>query len=187
MTVAVARQGAVQNSAVHSQHGRELTPGPQELRRAFSEVPISITVAAAHVDGRAVGMAIGSFTTISLDPGIVQFSVQNTSSTWPLLVESSHIGISVLAEAHRDLVRQLAGPAGKRFENVRWHATDGNAVLVDDGTAHFIGSVLRVIPVGDHLVVLIDVEHCAVIEDAGRPLVFHESRIDSLTAPGEQR
>lgn len=156
------------------------SPEPGDLRQAFSRVPTSIAVAAAHVGGRAVGMAIGSFTTISLDPGIVQFSVQTTSNTWPLLLESPQIGISVLAEQHRDVVRQFSGPADKRFDDVRWHATDGNAVLVEGASAHFIGSILRVIPVGDHFVALLDVTHCAVIDEPVSPLVFHESRVDSL-------
>lgn len=156
------------------------SPNPGELRQAFSRVPTSIAVAAAHVGGRAVGMAIGSFTTISLDPGIVQFSIQTTSNTWPLLLESPQIGISVLAEEHRDVVRQFSGPADKRFDDVRWHATDGNAVLVEGASAHFTGSILRVIQVGDHFVALLNVTDCSVIDAPVSPLVFHESRVDSL-------
>jgi flavin reductase (DIM6/NTAB) family NADH-FMN oxidoreductase RutF len=73
---------------------------------------------AAEVDGAYVGLAAGSFTSVSLEPALVSVSVANTSSTWPVLRAAGHLGLSVLADHHDAACAQLAGPADHRFDRL---------------------------------------------------------------------
>src|SRR4051794_38661996 len=89
---------------------------PTEIREAFATFPSGVVVMAAKIDGESVGMVISSFTVgVSLEPVLVSVAIQNTSTTWPILRSSPRIGVSVLAEAHRDSVRQLAARGIDRF------------------------------------------------------------------------
>ena len=90
---------------------------------------------AAVVDGAEVGIAASSFTSISLTPALVAFSVANTSSTWPVLRRAEHLGLSVLA-SHQDRVcRQLAGPAAERFAGLEARVSERGAVTLPDAVA----------------------------------------------------
>ena len=56
---------------------------PARLRQAFGAYPSGVVAVAAAVDGQLVGLAANSFTSVSLDPPLVSFSIANNSKTWP--------------------------------------------------------------------------------------------------------
>ena len=73
---------------------------PRRLRDAFGIFPSGVVAVAALVDGRPVGLAASSFTSVSLEPPLVSISVAKSSKTWPDLRRSSHLGVTILAEHH---------------------------------------------------------------------------------------
>jgi len=83
---------------------------PNRLRRAFGIFPSGVVAVAAEVDGELVGLAASSFTSVSLDPPLVQFSIANTSKTWPDLRRSGHLGVTILAD-HHGVVSVFAEPS----------------------------------------------------------------------------
>ena len=83
---------------------------PQTLRSAFGAYPSGVVAVAAQVRGQLTGIAASSFTSVSIDPPLVSFAVATTSNTWPLLREAAHLGVSILADHHDTVCRQLAGP-----------------------------------------------------------------------------
>ena len=155
---------------------------PRELRDAFAAFPSGVVAVAAVVDGVEVGIAASSFTSISLTPALVAFSVANTSSTWPVLRRADHLGLSVLA-SHQDRVcRQLAGPSAERFAGLEARVSERGAVTLPDAVAAFDCSVEREIEAGDHTMVLLRLHG---VEDGGSvsPLVFHRSGFERLDTP----
>ncbi|WP_441247935.1 flavin reductase family protein [Kitasatospora sp. McL0602] len=156
---------------------------PGELRRAFGGFPTGVTAVAALVDGRPVGLALSSFTSVSLDPPLVSVCVAHTSETWPLLRDRARIGVSVLGAHQEDACRRLAARDGDRFAGLDWRATPGGAVLVEDAVARFDCGIERHIPAGDHDIVLLRV-HGLDADPAVAPLVFHGSRFRSLEPTG---
>ena len=96
---------------------------PHTLRSAFGAFPSGVVAVAAQVRGHLTGIAASSFTSVSLDPPLVSFSVATTSNTWPLLREAGHLGVSVLADHHDAVCRQLAGPTEQRFTGLPFRST----------------------------------------------------------------
>ena len=157
---------------------------PVRLRHAFGVFPSGVVAVAADVDGVLVGLAASSFTSVSLDPPLVSFSVANTSKTWPDLRRATHVGVTVLAEHHGEVCRQLAGPVAHRFDGIPVRVTDGGAVLLDEGLARFDCSLYREVEAGDHTIVLLrlhGLEHDAEAQRPGSPLVFHRSAFGRLS------
>jgi flavin reductase (DIM6/NTAB) family NADH-FMN oxidoreductase RutF len=153
---------------------------PAALRSAFGAFPSGVVAVAAEVDGRLTGLAASSFTSVSLEPALVSFSIANTSSTWPLLRTSPHLGLSVLADHHDVVCRQLAGAAEHRFDGLRTTLGDGGAVVLDDAVATFDCTIFREVQAGDHTMVLL---HLHAVEEPGSnllPLVFHRSGFGRL-------
>ncbi len=152
---------------------------PKRLRAAFGVFPSGVVAVAAEVDGALVGLAASSFTSVSIDPPLVQFSVANTSKTWPDLRRADHLGVTILADHHGEVCRRLAGDVAHRFDDVDVTATDDGAVTLDDGLAMFDTSVYREVEAGDHTIVLLRL-HAVRHADTSLPLVFHRSGFGRL-------
>jgi flavin reductase (DIM6/NTAB) family NADH-FMN oxidoreductase RutF len=152
---------------------------PRTLRDAFGAFPSGVVAVAASVKGQLTGIAASSFTSVSIDPPLVSFSIATTSSTWPLLREADHLGISVLADHHDTVCRQLAGPREDRFAGLPFRVTENGSVLLDEAVATYDCSVHQEVVAGDHLIVLLEV-HEVGGGDGEHPLVFHRSGFAKL-------
>ena len=152
---------------------------PARLRKAFGVFPTGVVAVAAEVDGRLTGLAASSFTGVSLDPPLVSFSVAGTSKTWPDLRRAAHLGVTVLADHHGEVCRQLAGPVDHRFDGIAVKASDQGAVTLDEGLARFDCTVYREVEAGDHVIVLLQL-HAVEHPETGSPLIFHRSGFGRL-------
>jgi flavin reductase (DIM6/NTAB) family NADH-FMN oxidoreductase RutF len=153
----------------------------QTLRGAFGAFPSGVVAVAASVRGQLTGLAASSFTSVSLDPPLVSFSVATTSNTWPVLREAAHLGVSVLADHHDEVCRQLAGPTESRFVGLPFRSTEDGAVLLDEAVATFDCTIHQEIEAGDHLIVVLSL-HTVTDGGDGSPLVFHRSGFKKLSA-----
>jgi flavin reductase (DIM6/NTAB) family NADH-FMN oxidoreductase RutF len=151
---------------------------PRRLRDAFGVFPSGVVAVAAEVDDTVTGLAASSFTSVSIDPPLVSFSIATTSKTWPDLRRAPHLGITVLAEHHGEVCRQLAGPVDERFTDIAVTTSEQGAVTLDDGLAQFDCTIHREVEAGDHLVILLRLH--AVEHSVGQPLVFHRSAFGRL-------
>ena len=133
------------------------------------------------MDDELVGLAASSFTSVSLEPALVSFSVANTSKTWPTLRRAAHLGLTVLADHHGEVCRQLAGPIEHRFDGLDVSSTEQGATTIDDGLARFDCTIYREVEAGDHTLVLLQL-HAVDQSDTSLPLVFHRSAFGRLEA-----
>lgn len=158
----------------HVSSASNLTPlTPSSLREAFGHFPSGVVAVAAEIDGVRVGLAASTFVPVSLEPPLVSFCVQNTSSTWPKLKDSPRLGISVLGEAHDVAARTLAAKTGDRFAGLETVTNDG-AVFIK-GTGVWLGSSIeQLVPAGDHTIVVLRVCELTVDPEIA-PIVFHRS------------
>jgi len=150
-----------------------------QLREAFGTFPTGVVAVAAQVDGRPVGLTASSFTSVSLDPPLVSFSVANTSKTWPTLRQASRLGVTVLADHHGVVARQLAGPVEERFTGLELQVTGDGAVTLADGLTSFHTTIHEELPAGDHTIVLLRLLHITRAASTA-PLVFHGSTFRRL-------
>lgn len=151
------------------------------LRRAFAHYPAGIAALAAQVDGIDHVIIASSFAVgISLEPPLVQFAIQNTSQTWPLLRNARRIGVSVLSTEHSELCRQLASQdRSTRLTGVPLDRTHDGAILLADSSLSMHCSVYAEYPAGDHSIAVLRVESL-FLDQEKEPLVFHGSRFRSL-------
>lgn len=148
---------------------------PAELRSILAHAPTPITAVAARIDGELVGMIVGSFIGLSLEPPLVGLSIQKTSTTWPILRDADQIGITILSENHRDIVRQVAGPAETRFVGLDLREDHG-AVLLCEGSGQLRTRFVEEVDTGDHILAILEIED-AVENPAASALVFHGSQV----------
>ena len=152
---------------------------PTSLREAFGHFPSGVVAIAAEVAGIRHGLAASTFVPVSLDPPLVSFCVQNTSTTWPKLKDLPMLGISVLGESHDEAAKTLAAKTGDRFAGLETVSSDRGAVFIK-GTALWLESAIeQVIPAGDHVIVVLRVTEVTVDAEVA-PIVFHRSAFRRL-------
>ncbi|YCN57647.1 flavin reductase family protein [Rhodococcus erythropolis] len=150
------------------------------LRNAFGRFPSGVVAVCAEIDGTPVGMAVSSFVTVSIDPPLVAFCVQNNSTTWPKFAVSPRIGVSVLGEDHDVAVRTLAQKTGDRFEGLSTTTSGDGAIFVDGAPLWLDATVTQEVPAGDHAIVLMRINELEIAADVG-PIVFHGSKFRRLS------
>lgn len=151
------------------------------LREAFGSFPSGVAAVCGMVDGRPLGMAVSSFTSVSLQPPMASVCPQRSSRTWARLRDLPWLGLSVLGADQGPLCRALAGPEQDRFTDCAWEAGEDGAVFLH-GAVTWYSCVLRdEIPAGDHSIALLEVDRLWT-RPAAEPLVFHGSRFRRLDA-----
>ena len=153
----------------------------EQLRRAFGRFPSGVVAVCAELDGRPVGLAASSFTSVSIDPPLVSVCMQRSSRTWPLLRRRPRLGLSVLAAGHAEVCARLASRTEDRFAGTGWSVGDGGGVFVHGAPVWLDCTLHAEVPGGDHDIVLLRVAGIRVDAEA-EPLVFHGSRFRYLAA-----
>ena len=151
------------------------------LKAAFRCFPSGVTALCALVDGQPVGMAVSSFTSVSLDPPLVSVCIQNSSSTWPILKTAERLGVSILGSDQHGAGHKLAAKTADRFQDIAWEASTAGAVFVSNAALHLACSIHKSIEAGDHEIVLLRLQNLRINPDV-EPLVFHRSRFRRLEA-----
>ena len=150
------------------------------LRRAFSSFPTGVVaVCGTTSQGDRVGMAVNSFTSISLDPPLVAISVARTSRTWPVLKTSESLGLSVLGSGQEQVSRNLAARDGDRFGGATWAQNVDGAIHLEEAALWLTCVVHSEIDAGDHIIVVLGVNGMHYFQDV-EPLVFHQSRYRAI-------
>ena len=151
------------------------------LREAFGHFPIGVVAVAAEVDGTKIGLAASTFVPVSLDPPLVSFCIQNSSTTWPKLKDLPSLGISVLGEEHKDAARTLAAKNGDRFAGVKTETRESGALFIDGTSVWMETSIDQLVPAGDHTIVVLAISDIVINSDVA-PMVFHRSEFRRLEA-----
>lgn len=156
------------------------TLDPSAFRAAARRLPTTVVVAGGLRDSSPVGMLVGTFTSVSLDPLLVGFLGDRGSSTLPLLLELEHLSFSVLDQDDIEAANQFRKPLDERFASLSWSVSAHRTPVIDTAVMTFHTTVHSVVPAGDHQLVLgevIEIEQC---RPARRPLVFVEGRMTRL-------
>ncbi len=141
-------------------------------RQVLGHFATGVTVVTASAGGEPVGLAVNSFTSVSLEPPLVAFCVARSSTTWPQLRAAGTFCVNVLAEDQEALSRAFAAPAVDRFLGVGWRPAPSGAPVLAGVLAWIDCTVEAEHEAGDHFIV-VGRAHELDLGHEGRPLVFY--------------
>jgi flavin reductase (DIM6/NTAB) family NADH-FMN oxidoreductase RutF len=140
-------------------------------RQVLGHFPTGVTVVTAMAEGAPVGMAVGSFSSLSLEPPLVLFCAASSSSTWPRIRGAGRFCVNVLAEDQEDVCRAFASKSDDKFAGIGWKHSGLGSPLLDGVLAWIDCELSDVVPQGDHDIAIGAVGDLAVARE-GTPLVF---------------
>ncbi len=151
-----------------------MTIDSNDFRRVLGHFPAGVTVVSAITDDGPTGMAIGSFSSVSLDPALVMWCPTIDSSTWAGMKPAGSFCVNILGADQKDVCGVFASSSDDKFAGVDWR-TEVTGAPVIDGSLAWIDCELHAIhDGGDHDIVVGLVKALDTGSDAdGRgPLLF---------------
>lgn len=157
-----------------------VTPGL--FRQVLGQYPTGVCVVTAiHPDGEAVGMTIGSFSSVSLDPPLVGYMPERTSSSWARLREcGSLFCVNILSEGQEGIGRIIAARKRNKFDGLSWRRSSAGLPVLTDSCAFIDCAVEDIFHAGDHDIVIGRVLDLGV-ERPFMPLLFFRGGYGSFT------
>jgi len=161
---------ATTNAATHS------PANPAWFRQVLGQYPTGVCmITGRDEEGEPVGMVVGSFSSVSLNPPLVAFLPDRNSSTWARLRNAQHFCVNILGAEQEGVCRRFAGKDSQRakFQGLQMRSSPLGSPIVGDVVAWIDCRRHIVHEAGDHDIVIGEVQHLH-IEAGGLPLLFFQ-------------
>ena len=155
----------------------------RDFRSALGCFPTGVClVTALSADGRRVGLTANSFSSVSLDPPMVLWSLARSASSAPVFRDAEYFVINVLAAADQELASHFAKSSAEKFARFpeRFVAGLGGAPVLKGAAASFECHSRHRYYGGDHIIVIGVVERYAHADAPA--LVFCRGRYAAASA-----
>lgn len=159
----------------------------QSYREFFGQLPTGVTAIVARDETGPVGLVVGTFSSVSLDPPLVSFMVTKGSRAWGGVRKIGRFTANILAYDQRKLSQTLSGWSPEKFRHVSFD--DERPEVIRDGLAWARCEVTQEIEAGDHVIVLAT-PHELTVARTSRPLIFFQRAyhrtlpVEDFRAPG---
>ncbi|GKQ39151.1 flavin reductase family protein [Streptomyces sp. A012304] len=156
--------------------GSEAPLEAARFRDVLSAVPTSVVVVTALDRGEPVGLAVGTFLSVSLDPPLVGFLPAATSSSFRRIRQAGAFCANVLTVNQQHVSQAFATSGADKFAGLSWRPAPATGSPVLEGVAAWIDCRITTLhEAGDHFIVLGEVADLDAVPGE-RPLVFHRRR-----------
>jgi 3-hydroxy-9,10-secoandrosta-1,3,5(10)-triene-9,17-dione monooxygenase reductase component len=143
------------------------------FRDVLSAVPTSVVAITAVEGGQPVGLAVGTFISVSLDPPLVGFLPAASSTSFPRVRQAGTFCANVSTSNQQHVCRAFATSGADKFAGLSWRPAPVTGSPVLAGVAAWIDCrITAVHEAGDHVIVIGEVADLDAAA-ATRPLLFH--------------
>ncbi|MEX0370011.1 MAG: flavin reductase family protein [Tateyamaria sp.] len=149
----------------------------RQLRDAFGKFATGVTVITVPSSDGPIAIVANSFSSVSLDPALVLWSVDRNARRFPYFEEADHYAIHVLASEQNDVCTLAARDA--HMLNAHPHTLNADGVpLIDHCLARFECRRVAAHDAGDHVIIVGQVQRTEMRD--GQPLTFFAGQFGSV-------
>ena len=153
----------------------------REFRNALGAYTTGITViTTTSAKGHPVGITVNSFTSVSLEPPLILWCLDNSAESYDDFTQSEHFTVHVLHSEQQNVSTIFATPNADKFGQVPWsHGEEGTPVL-DEFLECFHCKIEKLHEGGDHVIILGRVVRLETKLDCP-PLLYHQGEYKVLS------
>lgn len=129
--------------------------------------------------GEPLGLTANSFTSVSLDPPLILFSLLRSSANLAAFEQAGKFAVNVLHIGQQPAAGRFASRDAPRFEGIDWTAQEGGSPILAGSLASFDCDTYATHDGGDHLIFIGRVKH-AWFEPHRDPLLYFRGRFRRL-------
>ena len=145
---------------------------PREFRNALGQFATGVCVITANPEGdEPFGMTVNSFASVSLDPPLILWSLQNDSEMFEAFERSKHFAVNVLCADQQDLSNKYAKKGDHRLDAEHFELSPRGIPVMPACQVSFECEMEARHPGGDH-VILVGRVLAFESRDKGAPLLF---------------
>jgi flavin reductase (DIM6/NTAB) family NADH-FMN oxidoreductase RutF len=157
------------------------TVDARQFRQTLGAFPTGVCLVTTVSDhGKGEGMTINSFTSVSLDPPLILWSIRDDARSAEVFLRARSFNLSVLTCDQQALGMHFAKPAFDKFEGFadQFEIGANKVPRLKDSVATFECSTYSRHQEGDHTILLGRVDRFSRTDKA--PLLFHSGQMGSL-------
>lgn len=124
------------------------------FRRCLGQFATGVTIITAENDGIRVGVTANSFSSLSLDPPLVLWSIARTSRSFAAFERSTHFAVNILTSDQIEVSQRFSSAEADKFAGVDWRPGTHGAPVIDGAAAVFECSTEQIYDGGDHIILI---------------------------------
>ena len=152
------------------------------FRHVLGHFATGVAVITADTPADPVGMVVSSFTSVSLEPPLVAFLPDKSSTSWPKIRDAGAFCVNILSAGQEGLCAQFARKGTDKFAGVAWRSAPSGAPILDGGMAWIDCELTQTFESGDHYIAIGRVLQLEAVE-YGIPLVFFQGGYGHFAVP----
>lgn len=149
-----------------------MTLDSRDFRNALGHFATGVCVITAHPEGREpIGMTVNSFASVSLEPPLILWSLQNNSELYQTWVNTPRFAVNVLCQGQEELSNSYAKKGDHILDPAHFVEGATGVPVMPSTSVTFECELDTTHPGGDHLILIgrvVAMEN----RDAGDPLLF---------------
>tara|TARA_R110001599_G_scaffold353866_1_gene600943 strand:- start:65790 stop:66266 length:477 start_codon:yes stop_codon:yes gene_type:complete len=151
-----------------------------DFRNALGRFATGVCViSTVSAKGTPLGLTANSFTSVSLDPPLVLWNLQNNSDVYDIFSAPEHFAINVLASEHHGHSNQYAKKGDHLLDPAHFSIGEFGSPIVAEALVTFECELHATYEAGDHLIIVGRVKHVYAREE-GEPLLFYSGNYHRL-------
>jgi len=152
-----------------------------DLRALVRRFPSGVAVVTVDADGERLGLTVGTFVPLSLEPPLVGISIAREAALHELLREAGGFAVSLLAAGQEDVAQHFARgvPPIAHWHGVETREGSHGAPLIEGALGWVECGLWGEWPAGDHTFFAGEVLACE-LGDAQPPLLYLDRRYRPL-------
>lgn len=151
------------------------------LRNALGSFATGVTIVTTRSeDGNDLGRTANSFSSVSLDPPLILWSLSKTSSAFTAFKKSNYFAVHILAADQDSLSGAFASSSANPFDRMDVKRGHDEIPLIEDCAARFECKTTYQYEGGDHIIFVgevVDFQHSST-----PPLLFHGGQYGRLVS-----
>ena len=143
----------------------------KNLRNVLSKFATGVTVVSTiDCDGKPIGMTANSFTSVSLDPPLVLWSIGINQPSYNAFLKAKGYSVSILSKDQKDICDLFSSPIENKFSDIDYTLTDNGFPIIQKSLAWFDCLKWNNYPGGDHQILVGEIKN--FYADENDPLIF---------------
>lgn len=122
------------------------------FREALGSFATGVTVVTTSADSGPVGLTVNSFSSVSLNPPLVLWSLSKSANCLNAFTESTHFAVHIMACDQIGLSKQFSQSGSAKFSGVPFDVGVGNMPLLSGCSSRFQCKTAFTYEGGDHLI-----------------------------------
>jgi 4-hydroxyphenylacetate 3-hydroxylase, reductase component len=144
------------------------------LRRCFGQFGTGVTIMTSQTGDDRVGVTANSFSSLSLDPPLVLWSIKRTSRSFDAFLKAEHFAVNVLSTDQIAVSQAFSGPEADKFAGIDWVPGKTGSPTIRNAIAIMECQMESRYDGGDHMILIGRVLHFS--QALGDALLFSQGR-----------